>query len=111
MLEHRNSHGIQSAHGSSYTPLNDEFEIEEEFTITVEKAAAITNPFEQSFFLIVHIPYLQAFDDVNKRASGVASDIPLLKADLAPMSFITMDDGRYVLKTLWIWPLKPTYQR
>ena len=81
---------------SNYTPLNDEFEIEEEFMIIIEKAAAITDPFEQSFFLIVHIPYLQAFDDVNKRTSRVTSNIPLLKADLAPMSFITMDDGAYI---------------
>lgn len=81
---------------SSYTPLNDEFEIEEEFMIIIERAAAITDPFEQSFFLIVHIPYLQAFDDVNKRTSRVTSNIPLLKADLAPMSFITMDDGAYM---------------
>lgn len=81
---------------SSYTPLNDEFAIEEEFAIIIEKAAAIIDPFEQSFFLIVHIPYLQAFDDVNKRTSRVASNIPLLKADLAPMSFITLDDGAYI---------------
>ena len=62
----------------------------------VEKAAAITDPFEQSFFLLVHIPYLQAFDDVNKRTSRIASNIPLLKADLAPMSFLTMDDAEYI---------------
>ena len=81
---------------SSYTPLEDEFAIEEEFRIIIEKAAAISDPFEQSFFLLVQIPYLQAFDDVNKRTSRIASNIPLLKADLAPMSFITMDDETYI---------------
>ena len=81
---------------SSYKPPDDEFIIAEEFDITIEKAAAITDPFEQSFFLLVHIPYLQAFVDVNKRTSRVASNIPLLKADLAPMSFMTMDDRDYI---------------
>ena len=81
---------------SSYRPLGDQFEIEEEFNILVEKAATITDPFEQSFFLLVHIPYLQAFDDINKRTSRVASNIPLLKAQLAPISFLTMVDRDYI---------------
>ena len=90
---------------SSYRPLGDQFEIQEEFAILVEKAAAITDPFEQSFFLLVHIPYLQAFDDINKRTSRVASNIPLLKADLAPMSFLTMDDGDYIDGLIGIYEL------
>ena len=85
--------GISS---SSYRPLEDPLAIDEEFDVLVEKAAEITDPFEQSFFLLVHIPYLQAFDDINKRTSRVASNIPLLKAGLAPMSFLTMDDVAYI---------------
>lgn len=81
---------------SSYTPPDDEFIIEEEFEIVIEKAAAITDPFEQSFFILVHIPYLQAFADVNKRTSRIAANIPLLKSDLAPMSFVTMEDKAYI---------------
>ena len=81
---------------SSYRPLDDPFAIEEEFGVLVDKAVAITDPFEQSFFLLVHIPYLQAFDDIDKRTSRIASNIPLLKADLAPMSFLTMEDTAYI---------------
>ena len=81
---------------SSYQPLEDQYQIEEEFTVLIEKAAAIEDPFEQSFFLLVHIPHLQAFEDINKRTSRIASNIPLLKADLAPMSFLTMDDRDYI---------------
>ena len=90
---------------SSYRPLGDQFEIEEEFSILIEKAAAITDPFEQSFFLLVHIPYLQAFDDINKRTSRVASNMPLLKAQLAPMSFLAMDDGEYMDGLIGIYEL------
>ncbi len=81
---------------SSYKPPDNEFIIAEEFDITIEKAAAIADPFEQSFFMLVHIPCLQAFADVNKRTSRISSNIPLLKADLAPMSFVTMDDRAYM---------------
>ena len=90
---------------SSYRPLDDPFAIEEEFGVLVEKAAAIADPFEQSFFLLVHIPYLQAFDDINKRTARVASNIPLLKADLAPMSFLTMDDTAYIDGLIGIYEL------
>lgn len=90
---------------SSYRPLADPFEIEEEFDILIAKAAAITDPFEQSFFLLVHIPYLQAFYDINKRTSRVLSNIPLLKADLAPMSFLTMNDRDYIDGLIGIYEL------
>ena len=90
---------------SSYGPLEDQFAIKEEFDILVAKAAAITDPFEQSFFLLVHIPYLQAFENVNNRTSRVSSNIPLLKAGLAPMTFLTMDDGAYINGLIGVYEL------
>ncbi|WP_299969731.1 Fic family protein [uncultured Roseobacter sp.] len=90
---------------SSYRPLDDAVTIEEEFDILLQKAALITDPFEQSFFLLVHIPYLQGFADINKRTSRVASNIPLLKSDLAPMSFTTMDDRDYINGLIGIYEL------
>ena len=90
---------------SSYRPLEDPYEIEEEFEVLTVKAAEIADPFEQSFFMLAHIPYLQAFDDVNKRTSRIASNVPLLKAGLAPMSFMTMDDGGYIDGLIGVYEL------
>ena len=90
---------------SSYRPLDDAVSIDEEFDILLAKAAAIVDPFEQSFFLVVHIPYLQAFIDINKRTSRVATSIPLLKAGLAPMSFLTMDDSDYISGLIGVYEL------
>ena len=90
---------------SSYRPLDNPYTIEEEFEILITKATAIIDPFEQSFFLLVHIPYLQAFDDINKRTSRIASNIPLLKADLAPMSFLAVNDADYIDGLLGIYEL------
>ena len=37
------------------------------FELMLDKAAQILDPFEQAFFIMVQLPYLQPFDDVNKR--------------------------------------------
>ena len=55
--------------GSVYRPMEVPQIIEECFMEIMEKAAAIHDPLEQAFFAMVHLPYLQAFDDVNKRVS------------------------------------------
>ena len=90
---------------SGYTPLDDAISISEEFDIVLRKAAAVDDPYEQSFFLLTHIPYLQAFLDVNKRTSRVAANIPLLKADLAPMSFLAVNDRDYINGLLGVYEL------
>lgn len=91
--------------GSSYTPLEVPYQVEEEFDVLVKKLAAISEPFEQAFCLLVFLPYLQAFEDVNKRTSRVGANIPLLKNDLCPLSFITVDEHDYIDGTLGIYEL------
>ena len=67
--------------------------IEECFDQVLATTAAIEDPFEQAFFFMVHAPYLQPFDDVNKRVSRLAANIPLIKANLSPLTF-TMSRAR-----------------
>ena len=62
---------------SGFHPLDMPQMIEECFDQILATAAAIADPFEQAFFVMVHIPYLQPFDDVNKRVSRLAANIPL----------------------------------
>lgn len=90
---------------STYSPPEDEPTIREELDALVRTAARIEDPFEQSFFLLVHIPYLQPFADVNKRTSRIASVIPLLKADLVPMSYLAIDDQAYIRGLLGVYEL------
>ena len=54
------------------------------------------NPFEQAFFVMVHLPYLQPFEDVNKRVSRLAANIPLIRHNLGPLSFIDVEQRDYV---------------
>ncbi|MGV7959954.1 Fic family protein [Photorhabdus tasmaniensis] len=51
------------------------------------KTQVISDPFEQSFFIMVHLPYLQPFADINKRTSRLAANLPLLRSNLCPLTF------------------------
>lgn len=91
--------------GSVYNPLENPHLIEECFSQILDKASAIRDPFEQSFFVMVHFPYLQAFDDVNKRVSRFAANIPLLKSNLSPLTFADVPKSLYVEGLLGIYEL------
>jgi hypothetical protein len=69
--------------------------IEECFQQIVDTAAAIRNPFEQAFFAMVHLPYLQPFEDVNKRVSRLAANIPFVRHNLSPLSFFDVPQRAY----------------
>jgi hypothetical protein len=82
--------------GSVYTPTAIPQRIEDCFNRILTTTAEIRDPFEASFFLLVHIPYLQPFEDVNKRVSRLGCNIPLIKANLSPLSFVDMPETLYL---------------
>jgi hypothetical protein len=90
---------------SIYQPLEVPQLIEECFQQVVDTAAAIRNPFEQAFFAMVHLPYLQPFEDVNKRVSRLAANIPLIRENLSPLSFIDVPKRAYVEGLLGVYEL------
>ena len=90
---------------SAYTPLSIPQLIAEQFDLILEKAKAIENPFEQAFFMMVHLPYLQPFDDVNKRTSRLAANISLFKNNLSPISFVEVPNELYTQGILGVYEL------
>ncbi len=90
---------------SVYHPVEVPQLIEEYFQLIIQKATAIKNPFEQSFFLMVHLPYLQPFLDVNKRVSRLAGNIPFIRENLSPLSFIDVPESDYIQGLLAIYEL------
>jgi hypothetical protein len=70
------------------------------------KASLIQDPYEQSFFALVHLAYLQAFIDVNKRTSRLSANIPLLKNNLVPLSFNDVAKEDYLSAMLCVYELK-----
>ncbi len=89
--------------GTVYRPLQVPQQIEDLFRLILDKAGAIADPFEQSFFLMVHIPYLQPFMDVNKRVSRLAANIPFIRGNLCPLSFVDVPERAYVEGTLAVY--------
>ena len=73
--------------GTVYRPLEIPFQIEECLRQFLHTAQVIEDPFEQAFFALVHLPYLQPFMDVNKRTSRLAANIPFIRENLCPISF------------------------
>lgn len=71
----------------------------------LSKAAAIEDPFEQAFFAMVHVPYLQPFADVNKRVSRIVANIPLMQRNLCPLSFVDVSQQDYVAGLIGVYEL------
>jgi Fic/DOC family len=91
--------------GTVYQPLAIPQQIEEYFQRILTKADAIEDPFEQAFFIMVHIPYLQPFEDVNKRVSRLGANIPLIRRNLSPLSFVDVPERSYVDAMLGVYEL------
>lgn len=92
-------------HGTTLHPLALPQLIDECFQEILNKASAIHDPYEQAFFVMVHLPYLQPFEDVNKRVSRLAANIPLIKHNLCPLSFIDVSEQAYIDGVLGVYEL------
>lgn len=91
--------------GSTFHPLEAPQLVEECFDQILATAAAIRDPFEQAFFVMVQLPYLQPFDDVNKRVSRLAANIPLIRGNFSPLSFADVPRPTYTEAVLAVYEL------
>lgn len=94
--------GIKS---TVYYPLETPQLIDECFESILETAAAIADPFEQAFFAMVHLAYLQGFEDANKRVSRLVANIPLIRENLCPLSFVDVPERSYIDGMLGVYEL------
>nr|WP_315243993.1 Fic family protein [uncultured Albidiferax sp.] len=91
--------------GTVFHPLEGPQRIEACFAQVLDTASSIEDPFEQAFFAMVHLPYLQPFEDVNKRVSRLAANIPLIRRNLCPLSFVDVPQALYTSAMLGIYEL------
>jgi Fic family protein len=80
---------------STYIPYENSKLLESQLTKICLLAKAIEDPFEQSFFMLTHIAYLQAFIDVNKRTARLSANMPLIKNNFVPLSFNDIEKDDY----------------
>lgn len=88
-----------------FHPIEGPQRIEACFQQVLDTATAIKDPFEQAFFAMVHLPYLQPFEDVNKRVSRLAANIPLIQRNLCPLSFVDVSQQTYINAMIGIYEL------
>ncbi|WP_284455585.1 Fic family protein [Alloalcanivorax xenomutans] len=97
-------HGVRVG-ASSYIPLDNPTTLERRLRGITAKAMAIQEPYEQSLFLLLHVAYLQAFTDVNKRTSRLAANIPLITRNRVPLSFNAIEKDDYASAMLAVYEL------
>jgi Fic family protein len=90
---------------SAYHPLSTPQQIEDRLNLLLNKANDIVDPFEQSFFMMVHLPYLQPFADINKRTSRLAANLPLFRANLCPLTFLDVPEQAYSRAILGVYEM------
>lgn len=90
---------------SVYRPLSAPQQLDEALDLMLAKADQILDPFEQSFFLMVHLPYLQPFSDINKRTSRLLANLPLFRANLCPLTFLDVPESTYSLAMLGVYEM------
>jgi len=90
---------------SVYRPLSTPQQIDDALDVLLGKANQITDPFEQSFFVMVHLPYLQPFADINKRTSRLAANLPLFRANLCPLTFLDVPEPAYSRAILGVYEM------
>ena len=90
---------------SVYEPLAVPQLIDEIFSQILDTVVDISDPFEQAFFVTLHLPYLQPFEDVNKRVSRLAANIPLIHHNLCPLSFMDVPEDLYINGLLGVYEL------
>jgi len=92
--------------GSAYIPFDKRLDLEIRLTRLIKTAAQIQDPYEQSFFLLVHLSYLQAFTDVNKRTARLCANIPLIQQNQVPLSFNDVEREDYTSAMMAVYEMQ-----
>jgi Fic family protein len=94
--------------GSVYKPSAIPQVIDDCFDLLLRKADSIVDPFEQAFFVLVHLPYLQPFEDVNKRTARIGANIAFIRHNLCPLTFVEVPERAYVESMLAVYERRRT---
>ncbi len=89
------------------------------------KSASVGNPFEESFFLLAHLSYMQPLYNLNECVARIICNVPLIHSRLAPLTFTDLPVNLYraglngvyelqkitLLKDLYIWSYERSASR
>lgn len=81
--------------GSSYLPLDNEWQIREAIDAMVSVINQTTDPLTKALVAISMISYIQPFSDGNKRTGRMLGNAILLSHDVLPLSYRTVNEITY----------------
>ncbi len=91
--------------GSTYRPLDNKFQIEEELAHFCEVVNTKESPFEKALLAFTYICYLQPFNDGNKRTARILANALLYAHNSFPLSLRAVDVNVYKLAILAFYEL------
>lgn len=89
--------------GSTYTPCAIPQKLSEDLELILAIARGLEDPFEQAFMMLTALPYLEPFTDGNKRTARLLANLPLMQANLRPLSFVDVDRQDYLRSILCLY--------
>jgi Fic family protein len=81
--------------GTSYRPLENEFQIREALELLLAYLGQVNNIYEKAMMSILGLSYIQPFVDGNKRTSRLLGNAILLSENYPPISYRSVDDRVY----------------
>lgn len=81
--------------GTSYIPLQLQSQIREALEKLLGLTKKITDPFQSALILLAGVAYIQPFADGNKRASRHMANAFLLKNNMSPVAWRTVNEVEY----------------
>ena len=86
--------------GTNYRPLENEFQIKEAINKLLSYINNAHNSYERALLSVLFLSYIQPFVDGNKRTGRLLGNAFLISANLAPLSYRSVDDRDYKEATL-----------
>src|SRR3989344_2675921 len=87
-------HGVGIT-GTTYRPLDNEWQIREALEQLVELVNSTVHPLEKALITGSLLAYIQPFADGNKRTARMLSNAILLSFDFFPLSYRSIDENEY----------------
>ncbi|MFA4827561.1 MAG: Fic family protein [Candidatus Shapirobacteria bacterium] len=81
--------------GTKYRPLDNEHQIREAMEKALKAINSLKDPFSKSLAAMLFIPYIQPFEDGNKRTSRLLGNALLAAHNVCPLSFRSINEGDY----------------
>ncbi|MEK7458499.1 MAG: Fic family protein [Patescibacteria group bacterium] len=95
--------------GTTYKPLDNEWEIKEALEKLIITVNSTAYPLEKGLIIASMMAYLQPFADGNKRTARMLANAVLLAHDYFPLSYRSVDENEYKLAQILFYETHNVY--